>query len=50
MIFLLSALSLIGGFQIGAKALLDVNLIWFGYIARLSQWRGGMVIFPRSDD
>ncbi len=27
--------------HIGARALLDINLIWFGYIARLSQWRGG---------
>ncbi len=36
-----SAISLIGGFHIGVKALLDVNLIWFGYIARLSQLGGG---------
>ncbi len=36
-----SALSLIGGVHIGAIALLDINLIWFGYIARLSQWGGG---------
>jgi hypothetical protein len=26
---------------IGARALLDINLIWFGYIADLSQWGGG---------
>ncbi len=26
----------------GARALLlDINLIWFGYIARLSQWEWG---------
>jgi hypothetical protein len=31
-----SALSLIGGVHIGARALLDINLIWFGYIARIS--------------
>jgi hypothetical protein len=36
-----SALSLIGGVHIGARALRDVNLIWFGSIARLSQWGGG---------
>jgi hypothetical protein len=29
--------SFIGGVHIGAKALHDLNLIWFGYIARLSQ-------------
>jgi hypothetical protein len=29
--------SFIGGVHIGARALLDINLIWFGYIARLSQ-------------
>ncbi len=26
-----------------------LNLIWFGYIARLSQWGGGG-LFPRSND
>ncbi len=31
-----SALSLIGGVHIGARALLDIKLLWFGYIARLS--------------
>jgi hypothetical protein len=31
-----SALLLIGGVHIGARALLDINLIWFGYISRLS--------------
>ncbi len=36
-----SALSLIGGVHIGARALLDINLIWFGYIACLSQWGEG---------
>ncbi len=25
----------------GARALHDLNLIWFGYITRLSQWGGG---------
>jgi hypothetical protein len=35
-------LSLIGGVQIGARTLLDKNLIRFCNIARLSQWRGGM--------
>ncbi len=25
----------------GAGALLGINLIWFAYIARLSQWGGG---------
>ncbi len=31
-----------------ARALLDINLIWFGYIARLSQWvEGGC--FTRSN-
>jgi hypothetical protein len=30
----------IGGVPIGVRALLDINLIWFGYIARLSQWEG----------
>jgi hypothetical protein len=33
-----SALSLTGRVHIGARALLDMNLIWFGFIARLSQW------------
>ncbi len=32
-----SALSLIGGVHIGARPMLVINLIWFGYIARLSQ-------------
>jgi hypothetical protein len=35
-----SALSFIGEVKISAKALLDINLIWFGYITRLSQWGG----------
>ncbi len=31
------------GGHIGARALLDINLIWFDYFARLSQWgRGGI--------
>jgi hypothetical protein len=34
-------LSLIGGVHLGARALSDKNLIWFGNIVRLSQWAGG---------
>jgi hypothetical protein len=30
-----------GRVPIGAKSLLDINFIWFGYIARLSHWGGG---------
>jgi hypothetical protein len=33
--------SLIGGVHIGARAVLDINLIWLDSIARLSQWGGG---------
>jgi hypothetical protein len=29
------------GEYIGARALLDINFIWFGYIARLAQWEEG---------
>ncbi len=36
-----SALSFIGEVHIGVRALNVLNLIWFGYIARLSQWGGG---------
>jgi hypothetical protein len=36
-----SALSFTGGVHIGARALHVLNLILFGYIARLSQWGGG---------
>jgi hypothetical protein len=37
-----SALLAYRGSHIGERALLDINLIWFGYFARLSQWgRGG---------
>jgi hypothetical protein len=36
-----SAISLIGGVHIGARALLNPKLIWFGCITRLSQWVGG---------
>jgi len=32
---------LLGGIDIGATALHVLNLIWFGYFARLSQWGGG---------
>jgi hypothetical protein len=31
----------IGGVHIGARALHVLNVIWFGCIARLSQWGGG---------
>jgi hypothetical protein len=45
-----SALSLVGEVHIGARALLDnINLIWFGNIALLSQWGGGGY-FIRSND
>ncbi len=36
-----SALSSIGGVHIGARGLNVLNLIWFGYITRLSHWGGG---------
>ncbi len=36
-----SALLFIGRVHIGAMALHVLHLIWFGYIARLSQWGGG---------
>jgi hypothetical protein len=36
-----SALSFIGGFHIGTRALHVLNLIWFGNIARLSHLGGG---------
>jgi hypothetical protein len=35
--------------QVGARALHVINLIWFGYISRLSQWGGGGK-FARSND
>ncbi len=38
-----------GGANIGAKALLYINLTRFGFIARLSQW-GGRGHFTRSND
>jgi hypothetical protein len=37
-----SALSIIGAVHIGARVLLDINLKWFGYIANLSLWGGGV--------
>jgi hypothetical protein len=37
------SLSYIGGVHIGAIALHVLNLIWFGNIARLSQWGGGLI-------
>jgi hypothetical protein len=42
-------LSFKGGVHICARALLDINLIWFGYIACLSQ-KGGRGHFTRSSD
>jgi len=39
----------IGGVHNSARALLDINLIWFGFIARLSRWGVGGV-FTRSND
>jgi hypothetical protein len=36
-----STLLFIGGAHIGARALLDKTLIWFGYITHLSRWGGG---------
>ncbi len=44
-----SALSLMGGVHIGAGALLDIILIWFGYTACLSRW-GVRGYFTRSND
>jgi hypothetical protein len=35
----------VGGVHIGARALLDMNFIWFGYIARLFQLGGGGISF-----
>jgi hypothetical protein len=34
------SIQLIGGIHIGARALLVIELIWFGYIARLSHLGG----------
>ncbi len=31
----------VGGVHFGTRALHVLNLIWYGYIARLSQWGGG---------
>jgi hypothetical protein len=46
------SISLICGFHIGERALLDIKLIWFGYIARLIQWGGGgtllQILLPSS--
>ncbi len=38
---LVRKLSLIERVHIGARALLDINLIWFGYFARFSHLGGG---------
>jgi hypothetical protein len=35
------SISSIGGVHIGVRALLVIYLIWFGFIAHLSQWGGG---------
>jgi hypothetical protein len=34
----------------GARALLDINFLWFGYIARLSQWGEWGYFFNCSTD
>jgi hypothetical protein len=40
------AISLVGGVHIGARALLEMNLIQFAcYIANLLQWWGGGVFY-----
>jgi hypothetical protein len=43
------ALSLTEVVHIGAKALLDINLTWFGYSARLSGGGGGKLQFSSND-
>ncbi len=43
------ALSLIRGVHICAKALLDINFMWFDYVARLSQWGRGGRFTPLND-
>jgi hypothetical protein len=40
-----SALLLIGGVHIGVRAMLDMYLIWFGFIARLSKWEAEGLFF-----
>ncbi len=40
-----SALPLIGGVHIGARALLDINLIRCGHIARISQFGGAGLFY-----
>jgi hypothetical protein len=42
-------LLLTGGVHIGARALFDIHFIWFGYIACLSQWGGGGILFVSND-
>jgi hypothetical protein len=37
-------ISLEGGAHIGARALLDIELIWYGYIARLSSGEEGDIL------
>ncbi len=39
-----STLSLVPTFKMFLRVLLDINLIWFGYNARLSQWGGGILL------
>jgi hypothetical protein len=36
-----STLSFIGGLYIGARALLDINLVWFGISLACSSWEKG---------
>jgi hypothetical protein len=36
--------SLLGEDHIGARKLLEIQLIWFGFIARLSPWGGGILL------
>jgi hypothetical protein len=40
-----SVLSIKRGVHTGARALLDMKLLWFGYIARLSHARGRRGVF-----
>jgi hypothetical protein len=44
------SISLLGGICIGARTLLVKQLIWFDYVARLSQWGGGGYCTCSNDD